>query len=300
MRSPPNLPSHRRTLATIPVSGAPWNSEPALRRGLTLSPPPKVFPSLLREPRAEPSPPNAAAKEKFGRCYLDRLRQRRRAARGTASTGRPPRQLPELSCRSPFQTAHRSDSPGAVGVWVRGRPQSRKGRRSGWLGRPGLVPGPPGGCWLSPESRSEAGAADRQTHILAQVTGLRAASTHPRGWRRAGDPAPAREPRCKISSAGALERKSVFFFPTPPLLRASEKRKYVGRTRRSREVWRWAGDCCQGFPAVRCPLVAALCSFPAQHKPWSIGRQLHSQLVARAMSKEAFRSRLAVSLTCGL
>lgn len=66
-------------------------------------------------------------------------------------------------------------------MWVRRRPAKQEGKALGLARVPGSMLAPPGGRWLSPESRSEAGSTARQTHTLAQVTGLLTSPTHPRG-----------------------------------------------------------------------------------------------------------------------
>lgn len=87
----------------------------------------------------------------------------------------------------------------------------------------------------------------------------------------------------------------MFFFPIPLLLPASEKR----RTPRSREVW--GGEL---ETALKDFLQCAAPSWPlCVHSqpsiiPGPLGSSYKARLLPGPMAKEAFRSLLAVSLTC--
>lgn len=97
----------------------------------------------------------------------------------------------------------------------------------------------------TPPSRSPASAPPPHTRAASVVRGTQ---------RRLLNPA-AKSPGLE-HRRGNLRSPS----PLPPLLPASEKRKYVGRTLSIREVWRWAADavkipCSVLPPSGRCVFI---------------------------------------------
>lgn len=89
---------------------------------------------------------------------------------------------------------------------------------------------------------------------------------------------PSREPLCNFSSGGAEEEEFALSFPTPRLLRASEERKYVPRTRSSWEVWRWAGvDCKDSLQCAAPSWPHCVPSTPGSHQgPAYVNRGLNA------------------------
>lgn len=178
-------------------------------------------------------------------------------------------------------------------------------------GGAGVGGGSRGRLWFHPAAARPLRSRGRR---LAPLPARPAASRRAPAPRRAlagavlGTPAPtaapSREPRCNFSSGGAEEGR------IRPLLPDANASASVRGTEVRTEDREQPGSLAVGwgrlqrFPAVRCPLVAALCSqhagFP--HAP-STNRVVHrlrvtttpgSLLLPGPKSEEAFRARLAV------
>lgn len=193
-------------------------------------------------------PPDAAAKESLGgvtrTAFLaSASKQLGNIANTRASSSTTPRSAPG---RVPFQAVRQTDEPGAAGM-VRGRPGKQQGKALRLAEAPpgllGLLPAaarPPRSRW------SEAGAAARGTRTRAQ--GTRSA---PRPLRRSlVNPAPMPPPEAQRKGNSRSPSRRPGFWE-----RQSNGSTYGGPGAQGSLAVGWGRP--RGFPAVRCPLVAA-------------------------------------------